>query len=121
MSLKSSALKLFTGEEEELQVQEYSGRPTMVKSQQLDMLVRVPRTFEDVVEYADALMQGAALLITFSQVDLPTRNRIFDYLNGVSYIMQASVSKVSDNMLLYAPQDVEVEKQVPRRGGWLSR
>jgi len=119
VSLKSSAIRLFGGEEEV--TNEYSGRPYIVESQKLDMLVRVPTCFEDVESYADSLMHGAALLVTFTQVDLPTRNRIFDYLNGVSYIIQASVSKVSENMLMYAPQHVEVEKQAPRRGGWLSR
>ena len=52
------------------------------------------------------------------------KNRIFDYLNGVSYIIGAHVKKVSDNLLMYAPEHVEVDKEVaPKRSGvrsWLS-
>ena len=55
----------------------------------MDILVRTPRQFSDVREYADALMSGSTLMISFEAVDCVMRNRIFDYLNGVSYIIGA--------------------------------
>ena len=64
---------------------------------------------------------GAALMISFAEIDNETRNRIFDYLNGVSYIINATVSKVSDSILLYAPNQVDVDKQAVKHSSWLSR
>ena len=110
MDLKNTALKFFTSAEEEEHVEEYAG-PRLVKTGHLNIMVRTPKCFIDVREYADSLMSGSAILVSFEAVDAPLRNRIFDYLNGVSYIVNASVSFISDDLLLYAPEQVEVNKE----------
>ena len=110
MDLKNTALKFFTSAEEEEHVEEYAG-PRLVKTGHLNIMVRTPNCFIDVREYADSLMSGSAILVSFEAVDAPLRNRIFDYLNGVSYIVNASVSFISDDLLLYAPEQVEVNKE----------
>ena len=54
-----------------------------------------------------------------------TRYRIFDYLNGVSYIINADVKKINDDLLLYAPEQVQVNKEEARTSSnvrsWLSK
>lgn len=117
MDLKNTALKLFGSN---VDTEEYEG-PYLLQAGHLDIMVRLPHTFEDAREYADALMSGAALMISFAEIDNETRNRIFDYMNGVSYIINATVSKVSDSILLYAPNQVDVDKQILKRSSWLSR
>ncbi|MDO4922147.1 MAG: cell division protein SepF [Phascolarctobacterium sp.] len=122
MNLKNTAIKFFSSAEEEERVEEYAG-PRLLKTGHLNIMVRAPKSFTDVREYADSLMSGSAILVSFEAVDAALRNRIFDYLNGVSYIVAASVSFISDDLLLYAPEQVEVnkEKGVKRTGmrSWL--
>lgn len=122
MNLKNTAIKFFSSAEEEERVEEYAG-PRLLKAGHLNIMVRTPKSFTDVREYADSLMSGSAILVSFDAVDAALRNRIFDYLNGVSYIVSASVSFISDDLLLYAPEQVEVnkEKGVKRTGmrSWL--
>lgn len=122
MNLKNTAIKFFSSAEEEERVEEYAG-PRLLKTGHLNIMVRTPKSFTDVREYADSLMTGSAILVSFEAVDAALRNRIFDYLNGVSYIVAASVSFISDDLLLYAPEQVEVnkEKGVKRTGmrSWL--
>lgn len=114
MDFKNTAKKFFTTEEKS---EEYAG-PRPFRSEHLNIAVRVPKSFSDVKDYADSLLGGSALLISFETVDAAVRDRIFDYLNGVSYICNASVSAVSDEMLLYAPDTVRVNKEVsPKKGG----
>ena len=110
MDLKNAARKLWHSDVEEDQV--YSG-PYLVKGGHMDILVRSPRQFSDVREYADSL----------DAVDSAMKNRIFDYLNGVSYIIGATVSKVSENLLMYAPNHVEVDKEAVKKStrSWLGR
>ncbi len=119
MDLKNTALKFWHTDSEEAAY----GGPCLVKSEHMDILVRTPRQFSDVREYADALMSGCTLMVSFEAVDCVMRNRIFDYLNGVSYIIGARVSKVQDDMLLYAPSSVEVEKEAGKKSSrsWLGR
>ena len=106
MDLKNTALKFWHTDSEEAAY----GGPCLVKSEHMDILVR-------------ALMSGCTLMVSFEAVDCVMRNRIFDYLNGVSYIIGARVSKVQDDMLLYAPSSVEVEKEAGKKSSrsWLGR
>lgn len=120
MDLKNTAMKFFSSEESEEQI--YAG-PRLLKAEHLNILIRTPRAFSDVRDYADALIGGSAIMVSFEAVDAALKNRIFDYLNGVSYIVHASVSKVNDDLLLYAPEQVGVDKEVAaKRSGvrsWL--
>ena len=125
MDFKNTAMKFFTSVDGEEREEQYAG-PRLVKAGHLDIMVRTPRSFTDVREYADSLMGGAAIMVSFEAVDGALKNRIFDYLNGVSYIISASVEYISDDLLMYAPSQVTVakEKGIKRStglGSWLSK
>ena len=125
MDFKNTALKFFTSDVDAEQEEQYAG-PRLVKTGHLNIMVRTPRSFTDVREYADSLMSGSAILVSFEAVDAALKNRIFDYLNGVSYIVSASVEYISDDLLMYAPAQVTVakEKGVKRSSGlgsWLGK
>ncbi len=101
--------KIFAAEDTEEAEKVYEG-PRLLETSHLNVLIREPKSFADVREYADAILKGAAVMVCFEAVDDALRNRIFDYLNGVSYIVDASVSKVSEDVLLYAPRKVSVDR-----------
>ena len=117
MSLKGKAMKFFMSDTED--EQEIYETPRLVKSGHLNIMVRTPKNFGDVREYADSLMGGSAIMICFDAVDGALRNRIFDYMNGVMYIVGASVSRVNDDLLLYAPQQVSISKGIAKSRSWL--
>lgn len=123
MGLKNTAMKFFWTDEQEEQ-EEYT-RPRLLKSSRLNMIVRTPKSFAEVREYADSLMSGSAIMISFDAVDAALKNRIFDYLNGVSYIVNASVTAINDDLLLYAPEKVQVDKEAPKQSSgmrsWLGK
>lgn len=124
MGLKNTAMKFFWTDEQEEQQEEYT-RPRLLKTGRLNMMVRTPKSFAEVREYADSLMNGSAIMISFDAVDAALKNRIFDYLNGVSYIVNASVTAISDDLLLYAPEKVQVDKEAPKQSSgvrsWLGK
>ena len=124
MDLKNTAMKFFTSDADEEREEKFAG-PRLVKAGHLDIMVRTPRSFTDVREYADSLIAGSAILVSFEAVDGALKNRIFDYLNGVSYIVSASVEYISDDLLMYAPAQVTVAKErgVKRSGlsSWLGK
>lgn len=91
---------------------------TMEVKSNLNILIRTPKEFKDVQDYADFLMHGDTVLISFSNVEIDVKQRIFDYLNGVSYIIDANVEKVSEDMTLYIPNTANVSKESKKRS-WL--
>ena len=119
MSFLSTAKSYFVSEETEIQETDYRG-PVLRKPGSLNILVRSPKSFSDVREYADSLLNGSAIMVSFDQVSPEVKNRIFDYLNGVSYIANATVKKVNDDLLMYSPAQVSVEKESKKASrSWL--
>lgn len=78
----------------------------------LRVMVVTPAQFDDVVEYAKYLKNNMALIVNIEQTALELQRRIFDYLNGVSYILGLRVDKVSENVLIYVPANVEIAKEL---------
>ncbi len=101
-----------------LQTQEEIGKieeNTLKVKNNLKILIRTPKEFKDVQNYADFLIHGDSIFISFSDVEIEVKQRIFDYLNGVSYIIDATVEKVSEDMTLYIPNTANVSKENKKR------
>lgn len=114
MNLKN-AKKLFWDKEEE----PVSG-PYLVTTSRANIIVRHPQKFGDVQDYADALMAGSTVLISYGDLDKEVRTRVFDYLNGVSYIVGAQVEKVNCDLIIYAPSNVGIDREeVKKSRSWL--
>ncbi|MDD4321089.1 MAG: cell division protein SepF [Acidaminococcaceae bacterium] len=84
--------------------------PVLVETPAMNMRVRTPRNFQDVQAYADALMSGDTLLISYVDLDDAASTRVADYLAGVCYIAGASVELITPELLLYTPNTVSVER-----------
>ena len=99
-----------------------TGKPYLVRQQRVQVDVFVAHSFEDVEEYASRLLDNEVIIVSLAKVDSLLRRRIFDYLNGVSYAIDAQVEKITDDVLLYAPGPVSVERDVrqPMRSSWFS-
>ena len=105
MNLKN-AKKLFWDTEEET-----ASGPYLVTSKHANIVVRNPQKFSDVQAYADALMAGSTVMVSYGDLDKSVRTRVFDYLNGVSYIIGAQVEKVNGDLIIYAPSTVGIDKE----------
>lgn len=78
----------------------------------LNMTVAIPLNFDDVDQYAEAIRKGKVLIVNMENIDIATRQRVFDYLNGVSYVLNIDVEKISKNMVVYVPAHVDVRKEL---------
>ena len=101
-----AAKKFFTGEE-------IDQKPelTLLESPTLTMTVRTPDTLEDIPKCTKILVEGEALLLDLSNFDLEEHQHILDYMAGVCFVLEADVKKISETVLLYTPQGVEIQKQ----------
>lgn len=79
----------------------------------LNVKIYVPRSFDQVPEIADDLKAGRAVLVNYERVELEEQRRICDFINGVCYIMNGEVKRVSTAMVLYAPDGVNVYEAEP--------
>ena len=79
----------------------------------LNVKIYVPRSFDQVQEIADDLKAGRAVLVNYERVELEEQRRLCDFINGVCYIMNGEVKRVSTSMVLYAPDGVNVYEAEP--------
>ncbi len=78
----------------------------------LRVLVATPQRYDDVQLYADQLKAKAALVINFECVEPAVQRSIIDFLNGVCYVTNGNVQRVSDTILVYTPDQVDINKEL---------
>lgn len=81
---------------------------TTVKVQDLKMHVYVPVNFDQVASIADDLKDKRAVIVNYEKVDLAEQRRICDFVNGVCYVSDGDARRISQNIVLYVPDGVEV-------------
>ena len=78
------------------------------------MEIHVPSNFEQVARIADDLLANRATIVNFERVETKEQQRIFDFINGVSYVLDCAARRVSPVMMLYVPNGVDVATALPR-------
>ncbi|MBR1760155.1 MAG: cell division protein SepF [Schwartzia sp.] len=84
------------------------------KVPELAMEIHVPSNFEQVARIADDLLANRATIVNFERVETTEQQRIFDFINGVSYVLDCAARRVSPVMMLYVPSGVDVATALPR-------
>ena len=111
MGIKNTTKKIFTSDESKYQI------PQVSAPREVEIMMRTPWEFKDVQEYGEALLKGKVVMLNLERLDGANRNRVFDYLNGVAYIIKGTVDVVTEDMLIYCPQGVSVDKKVEEDAG----
>lgn len=78
------------------------------KTPELSVDVHRPTNFDQVSRIADDLLAKRAAIVNFERVEAAEKQRIFDFVNGVSYVLECKASKISEDMMLYVPGSVDV-------------
>jgi cell division inhibitor SepF len=101
-------------------------RPTVVRPVEAagDAPVRVhviePIEFGDAQEIGDRLRENQPVIVTLTDVDADLARRLIDFCSGATYVLGGTMERVSKNVFLLTPSNVEVppeEKQRLRERG----
>lgn len=87
-----------------------------VQSNNYDMKICIFKinAFDEVKSIADALNQKRAALVNYEKVDTETQKRICDFINGVCYVLDGEVKRISGEMVLYVPDNVSIGDGIVR-------
>jgi cell division inhibitor SepF len=78
----------------------------------LKVFIATPAEFDDVKLCADYLKANVAVLINFEAADEYTMQRIGDFLDGLLTVTGGASQKVSENVTMYVPAHVDVNKEM---------
>ena len=90
-----------------------SSQPTPVVSvhnsnNQLQVVIKRPEKYEDSQDICDQLKVKKAVVVNLEKVEYPVAQRIMDFLSGACYSIDGSIQRVSSNIFIIAPDNVDV-------------
>lgn len=68
-----------------------------------------PRVYSEVETIASLLIERQAVLLNLRRVDEAQARRIIDYLAGIAYAVNGDVQKLSEDIFLCVPSNIEIE------------
>jgi len=72
--------------------------------------------FEQVQEFATELKNRRPVVVNLEQADLETARRILDFMMGATYAVGGLMRKISANIFLFAPSNVDIDGHIPGDG-----
>ncbi len=77
-------------------------------SSQFKMVVSQPDTFDDAQDICDHLKSKKPVVINLEGIEKADAQRIIDFLSGSIYALDGSIQKVSSDIFVIAPNNVDV-------------
>ncbi|MDP9110691.1 MAG: cell division protein SepF [Candidatus Eremiobacteraeota bacterium] len=73
-----------------------------------EVSVYSPRSFQDVVEIADALRNRQVVIVNLQNADRTLLQRVVDFMSGVAYTIDGKIQKLAEAIYLIVPAGVVV-------------
>lgn len=74
-----------------------------------------PRSFDEVELAAELLKSGAPVVITLESAESSDKNRMIDFLLGVTFALDGHVRKVAPGVYLFSPAGIPIEGPDPEK------
>jgi len=78
-------------------------------SNSMKIVVREPLTYEEAPEIVEELKSRKVVVINFEQLDINLKRQIFDFINGALYAIEGKIQKVTKDIFILAPSNVEID------------
>lgn len=76
---------------------------------QVKVIVLAPSGFDDSQNIADHLRNNQPVVVNFEGTDSEVMKRMTDFISGTIYALNGSMKKIGRNILLCAPQNVDID------------
>lgn len=99
-------------DDEEEPVEEAPVRPNLVvhEAPKLKVQIYTPTSFDQAAGIADDLRDHRAVVVNYERVETELQRRICDFINGCCYVTDGGVKRISDMIVLYVPEGVNVSE-----------
>ena len=80
----------------------------VVAAYRMNVVVIEPQTFDDAQQVAINLQKKKPVVLNFEKTEKSVANRIIDFISGTTYALNGDIKKISNNVVLCAPSNVNV-------------
>ena len=94
----------------------------VVAAYRMNVVVIEPQSFDDAQQVAINLQKKKPVVLNFENTEKSVANRIIDFVSGTTYALNGDIKKISNNVILCAPSNVNVSysEEEHRLGGDMS-
>ncbi len=82
--------------------------PVKGATTQFKLVVTEPQTFDECPKLVDSLKARKPIIINLEKVETDVARKIFDFLSGATYALSGNVQRISSNIFVFTPENVEV-------------
>lgn len=79
------------------------------------LVLQEPQAFDEAQSIADNLLKGRAVVINIEECDADIAAKIVDFIGGVVYAINGSIQKVSQGIILAAPENINIDSELKRQ------
>jgi cell division inhibitor SepF len=84
------------------------GAAAAMANTMMKVVVINPKSIDDCQQIANCLKEKRPVVINLENVEEPTAVRIIDFVSGTIYAIDGAVNKISRNVWLFAPKNVNI-------------
>lgn len=75
----------------------------------MKIVVREPLNYEEAPEIVNDLRARKTVVMNLEELERETKNQIFDFINGAIYSLDGNIQKVTKDIFVLAPKNVEID------------
>lgn len=75
----------------------------------MKIVVHEPLSYDEAPTIIDDLKSRKTVIVNLEQLDTGIKRQIFDFVNGGIYAMEGNIQKVTRDIFIFAPSNVEID------------
>lgn len=75
----------------------------------MKIVVHEPLSYDEAPTIIDDLKSRKTVIVNLEQLDNGIKRQIFDFVNGGLYAMEGNIQKVTRDIFIFAPSNVEID------------
>lgn len=87
---------------------QHSGTTAASSRKQFKLVVTEPKSFDECPDLVRSLRNKKPIIINLEKLNKEVARKIFDFLMGATFAIDGHVQRVSNNIFVFTPQDVDV-------------
>ena len=91
-----------------------NARASMNQSTPFKMVVIEPKSLEECRRLVDNLRARKPVIINLERVETELARKMFDFLGGATYALSGNVQRVTQNIFIFAPNNVNINAKLDR-------
>lgn len=73
-----------------------------------NITINKPKSFAEIQKLIDRLKKQQGVLVDFSETEVPTAQRMLDFLSGAVYALDGNIDRVDQKIYVLAPGGVDI-------------